>query len=174
MPYPKPTFPNGVWDGTTANPWRGKSTFVDPQQDDWNRIVAELQATQSVVLGVSLVGSPLHQAEASEPIAKGRIIAFTLDGRLRLAGTADSAVAGMAIEDIALGASGSYIRRGRVSAEDWSDIADTELLFAGATYFVGEAGRISESPPNAGYLIRAGQAQSPTAFDLDLGPSVRL
>jgi hypothetical protein len=170
----KPTFPNAVWDGTTANPWRGHSTFVDPQQDDWNRIVAELQETQRVVLGVSLVGSPLHQAEASEPIAKGRMVAFTLDGRLRLADSADSAIAGMTIEDIGLGAQGSYIRRGRVSALDWSDIAGTELLSAGATYFVSEAGRISETPPNTGYLIRAGQAQSPNDFDLDLGPSVRL
>ena len=173
MTVPKPTFPNAVWDGTTDNPWRN-SYDCDPNADDWNRIVVEVTATQQVLFDLSLLGSPLHEAEASEQIAKGRLVAFTLDGRLRLASSADSAIAGMSVQDIQPGASGSYIRRGRVSALNWTDITGTESLSAGATYFVGEAGRISETPPNSGYLIRAGQAQSPTDFDLDLGPSVRL
>jgi hypothetical protein len=173
MTVPKPTFPNAVWDGTTDNPWRN-SYDCDPNSDDWNRVVSELIETQRVVFDLSLLGSPLHEAVASEPIAKGRLVSLLTDGRLRLASSADSAIAGMSVEDIPAGASGSYIRRGRVSALDWTDIAGTELLSAGAAYFVGEAGRLSESPPNSGYLIRAGQAQSTTDFDLDLGPSVRL
>jgi hypothetical protein len=172
MPTGKPTFPNAVWDGSTANPWR-HSYSVAPQQDDWNRIVAELIETQRFIFNINL-GSPLNAAEAIEPISKGRLVRLNDDGRITLASAAYPSVAGMAIEDIGAGSLGSYIRRGRISAADWSDICGSVTLTAGATYFVVDEGRMSETAPQLGYIIRSGQAQTPTTFDLDLSPSVRL
>jgi hypothetical protein len=78
-----PTFPNAVWDGTTANSWRGHSHFVDPQQDDWNRIVAELIAIQNWLLngiGAFDIGTP-HGDGVSLVGTRGEIqvLTFRLD-----------------------------------------------------------------------------------------------
>ena len=49
--YVKPSFPEQVWDGTTLNNERdeGVNSDVDPDSRDWDRIAAEVIATQIAV-----------------------------------------------------------------------------------------------------------------------------
>lgn len=48
--YTKSQFPNEIWDGSSPNPWRAnRKEFVAPAAADWDRVVAEVIATQEVV-----------------------------------------------------------------------------------------------------------------------------
>lgn len=63
--YENTQFPAKVWDGDTINPWRrGRSDNIDPRAKDWDRIVAEVIATQetlkSLMEGGSDSGTPLQ------------------------------------------------------------------------------------------------------------------
>lgn len=55
--YTKPQFPGQIWDGDTNNPWRdGRGDSVTPDSKDWDRVVAEMIATQQVVKNLMEVG----------------------------------------------------------------------------------------------------------------------
>lgn len=50
MAYTPPVFPARVWDGDTPSPWRhGIQDFKQPDPHDWDKIVAEVIATQTEV-----------------------------------------------------------------------------------------------------------------------------
>ncbi len=55
--YTRPQFPNQVWDGDTESPWRtGQADIKAPDSFDWDRVVAEVIATQEVVKNLSQGG----------------------------------------------------------------------------------------------------------------------
>lgn len=169
-----PTFPNGVWDGTSANKWRlSRTDSVDPNQADWDRIVSEMISTQEVVLGLLNAGQVLSTL-ADEEIAVGQLVRLTTEGRLALASYDDPAITGMSLQDVAQGGSGSYLRRGVISLANWSQASGSVSLQPGSDYFLGANGLLSLTAPQSGFVIRVGQALSPTTFDLAIGQPVRL
>jgi len=55
--YVTPRFPGQIWDGDTNNPWRdGRSSSLTPNPKDWDRIVAEVIATQQQVKNLMETG----------------------------------------------------------------------------------------------------------------------
>ena len=58
MGYVRPKFPNEVWDGSTTNPERAEGVNADcyPNTQDWDRIAAEVIATQQKVLALESEG----------------------------------------------------------------------------------------------------------------------
>jgi hypothetical protein len=167
-------FPNRIWDGLTSNTWRSsRNDSIDPQQDDWDRIVAEVIATQEFVFGLTS-GSDLYRAVAAETIPMGRLVRVADDGRLNLASPDFPAVAGMAVESITNGLTGSYIRRGRAASADWTDVIGASTLSPGRDYFLIDDGKLSLNAPESGFVIRAGQAQSLTNYDFETSQPVRL
>jgi hypothetical protein len=47
MGYTAAQYPGRIWDGDTNNPWRtSRADNLDPETNDWDRVVAEVIATQ--------------------------------------------------------------------------------------------------------------------------------
>jgi len=58
MGYVRPKFPDEIWDGSTTNPERAEGVNADcyPNTQDWDRIAAEVIATQQKVLALESEG----------------------------------------------------------------------------------------------------------------------
>lgn len=67
----KPQFPTEIWDGDTDNPWRAnRSDNVDPDFHDWDRVVAEVIATQQRLTTIppsSMLFVDKHRSADYEP-----------------------------------------------------------------------------------------------------------
>ena len=73
MGYVRPKFPNEVWDGSTTNPERAEGVNADcyPNTQDWDRIAAEVIATQEKVLALESEGIQGGPGEQGPPGPQG-------------------------------------------------------------------------------------------------------
>ncbi len=81
MSSPNAQYPDQVWDGSTLNPQRvhGRTQSLDPNQDDWDRVVAEVIALQ-VYVDAGGSGSGEHDALTNlEWSAAGHVIDSNMD-----------------------------------------------------------------------------------------------
>lgn len=179
MGYASPSFPAQVWDGLSPNPVR-TSREVDHwcNQDDWDQLVAEMIAVQETILNTPDIAGveriSLYSAEADQEITGGKLIRVQTDGTVILATSTIGLVSGIALVTITTGQLLVYLRRGRINSNDWSVTTGSESLIPGYEYYLGLDGMMSETPPETGYLVSLGQAQSTTAFDLSIHQSIRL
>ena len=59
--YVTPSYPNEVWDGSSRNPERtARADYLEPSADDWDRVVAEVIATQEKVRNLETQGVDVH------------------------------------------------------------------------------------------------------------------
>lgn len=122
-----------------------------------------------------------YSAEADSPTKIGSPLYLTGVGHVDLA-QADAAgtvqVVGLALEVVAASFSCNYISEGSIERSNWSDVAGTATLSAGATYFLDQttAGRItSTAPTTAGqYVVRVGRAVNTTTLDIEIELPIRL
>lgn len=163
MSINNPHFPNKIWNGTTPS---RTSRLVDrsPDYEDWDQLVAEIVSAQQVVFSL-FSDAIVYSAEISEAIQVGQLIRLLPTGELAVASSQYGTITGIATSID--GTTGTYIRRGRISSEEWS-------LVPGGTYFLNHDGFITETAPITGYVINVGQAQSTTVFDFDVQQPVRL
>jgi len=179
MGYASPSFPAQVWDGLSSNPVR-TSREVDHwcNQDDWDQLVAEMIAVQETILNTPDIAGveriSLYSAEVSEEITGGKLIRIQTDGTAIIATSVTGIVSGIALVTVLTGQLMVYLRRGRIHSTDWSVTTGSTLLIPGSEYFLGLDGTMSVTPPETGYLVSLGQAQSTTEFDLSIRPSIRL
>lgn len=171
----KSSFPEYPWDGRTGNPWRGElqGDHLDPNQDDWNQIVAELIATQKFVVQLAAAVDK-YSAIATEDIFQGAIIRLLSNGGLTLADAGFVEVSGVALSAIPAGQLGDYARRGRIYAQDWTTITGEPDLTVGKTYFLRDLGTIHNEPAIAGFIIPVGQAQAAKVLDFTIGTPIRV
>ena len=73
MGYVRPKFPSEVWDGSTTNPERAEGVNADcyPNTQDWDRIAAEVIATQQKVLALESEGLQGAPGEQGPPGPQG-------------------------------------------------------------------------------------------------------
>ena len=59
--YVTSSYPNEVWDGSSRNPDRAaRADYLEPNADDWDRVVAEVIATQEKVHSLETEGVDVH------------------------------------------------------------------------------------------------------------------
>ena len=59
--YVTPSYPGEVWDGSSRNPDRtARADYLEPNADDWDRVVAEVIATQEKVHSLEAEGVDVH------------------------------------------------------------------------------------------------------------------
>lgn len=174
-----PKFPSMIWDGLSANPDRYERAVVaDPDARDWDRITAELIAVQNYLAG--LPTNPdgdlfsLYSNDAAETIVGGQWIIVQSDGELAIATSNDGKVSGLTVTGAVTGEEVVYMRQGRVVALDWTNTTGSSELVPGADYYLTTNGGMSVTAPTSGYVVKLGQAQSITNFDVDIKPSIKL
>lgn len=179
MGYASSKFPVQVWDGLSRNPLR-ISREVDQwcNQDDWDQLVAEIQATQEQILSTPSVDGveriSLFAAEVDEDIVSGQFIRIRADGKAVLASSNVGVVSGITLATALEGQTIIYLRRGRLNSTDWTVTTGGTLLSPGEDYFLSLNGTMSLTAPETGYLVNLGQAQSTTEFDLNAFQTIRL
>ena len=81
-------------------------------------------------------------------------------------------VVGLSLSDVVAGIGCSYVTEGQVERTDWTEVAGTVNLAAGATYFLNPstAGRITTvAPTTVGqYVVRVGRAIDSTTLDIEI------
>jgi hypothetical protein len=116
-----------------------------------------------------------HSAQADAQIKIGYPVYLKTSGHVAPAqanepGTAQ--VAGISISDTAPTFACKYITEGRVERTDWTEVAGTALLSAGATYFLDPliAGRITTTAPvsSGHYVVRVGRAVTSNTLDVEI------
>jgi len=116
-----------------------------------------------------------YSAEADSSTKIGSPLYLTGVGHVDLA-QADAAgtvqVVGLALEAVSTGFTCQYISEGSIERTDWTDVAGTVALSAGATYFLDTslAGRITSTAPTTGgqYVVRVGRAVNTTTLDIEI------
>lgn len=152
MGRPNASFPQSIWDGSTAS--REINDTRDPDPLDWDRIVSELIAVQQYTQTASFTGV------ASGTIHQHRCI--VVGDYLRHATSNDGVVHGFSLSSGGPGDTIEYITVGRVS-----------LTLPEGVYFLRDDGQISLTPPNTGYVVKIGTAL-PAAFDFRPLDSIRI
>lgn len=179
MAYQTPQFPNLVWDGLSGNPDRlDRSLNIDPDLHDYDRIAAELIAVQDYILQlpVSPDGGlfPIFSAETTETVTINQLVAIQPNGLLQLADSNSTILSGLALTSGNPGEQVFYITFGQLSSNDWTSVIGDINLEVGAYYYLRQSGSMSTVPPNSGFLVRVGQAQSLSAFNINIQTSIKL
>ena len=171
MGWVTPDFPNNIWDGLSPNTTRtSRSDNIDPNQQDWDQIVAELIATQQAIvdLGGGTSSDNIWTISAGEDLIFGTFVAIQPNGTLTKADSSvDPAVAGVALENKITGQLTDFLTQGKFINMSWN-------LIPGATYFLSTNGSMSITPPNTGWVIKLGKAMTPTGLDLNIQPPIKL
>lgn len=179
MGYVTPSFPNSLWNGLTPNPDRtNRAKNVDPNFDDYDVIAAELIAVQEFLLGTP-PGSDelfsLYSAPADMTISGGLLVRVQPSGKIILADSDTSGlVSGVTMTSGTVDNPIVYVRQGRIVSTDWSAATGSNTLIPGQEYFLTNNGQMNLIPPPTGYVVKLGQSQSETAFDLDIQPAIKL
>jgi hypothetical protein len=178
MSVNKPVFPGNVWDGTSP---RRDSRLTDagPEYEDHDQIVAEVISMQQYILNTQSSGA--YEAEVDTQVEIGTPIYLGVNGHINPAQAdtiAASRVAGVSLTATLPSFSGTYTTDGQVVRNDWTAITGTASLTPGADYFLDpdNLGRLTAVAPTAvgEFVVRVGKAQSPTVFDVEISPPIRL
>ena len=122
-----------------------------------------------------------YSAEADAAIAIGQPVYLKTSGHADLA-QADAAgragAIGFAITAAEASFAVDYVTEGKLTLADWTAIAGTAALVAGANYFLDAAsrGRITGAAPTAAgqYVVRLGRAASALTLDIEIEAPIRL
>ena len=116
-----------------------------------------------------------HSAQADGQIKIGYPVYLKTSGHVDPAQANDSAtaqVAGISISDTEATFACKYITEGRVERTDWTEVAGTALLSAGATYYLDPltAGRTATTAPvsSGHYVVRVGRAVTSNTLDVEI------
>ena len=116
-----------------------------------------------------------HSAQADGQIKIGYPVYLKTSGHVDPAQANDpgtAQVAGISISDTEATFACKYITEGRVQRTDWTEVAGTALLSAGATYFLDPlvAGRITTTAPvsSGHYVVRVGRAVTSSTLDVEI------
>jgi hypothetical protein len=116
-----------------------------------------------------------YEGEADVAILMGQPVYTKSNGHVDLA-QANAAgvcqVSGISQNSVGATYSCHYISEGEISQDDWTNIAGTISLTAGATYFLDPSlpGRITSTPPSmvGHYVVRVGRAVNATTLDIEI------
>lgn len=170
-----PTFPAIVWDGLSDNKQRAsRQDSINPNSEDWDRIVAELIATQDVLLRTPVI----QTGAVSESVTAGQPLVF--DGfALKLAqadSIANAQVVGLALGDASVQV--VFLPKGQLRLNDWTNVVGHTALEPYATYFLNasQAGTLTTTPPDqpGEVVVAVGRAVSEDTLDVSLDLSVEL
>jgi len=116
-----------------------------------------------------------YTAETDTAVRFGSPVYLKATGHADLAqanGQPQTQVVGLSINEVEPGFGCQYITEGKITREDWTEIAGTATLAPGATYFLDPSspGRITETAPtNSGqYVVRIGRATSTLVLDVEI------
>lgn len=113
-----------------------------------------------------------------ENIVQGTPVYLKATGNLGIAASMEEKfrVAGLMFQDTLSGTTGVYITQGKLELLDWTQITGTVTLVPGSQYFLHPIteGKLTDTPPVAGFLVPVGQAQSTTELNIELQQTVRL
>jgi hypothetical protein len=180
MGFVRPAFPEQVWDGLSANPTRiDRNVNDEPNSQDWDRIISELLAVQSYVLGLPTTPDgerfSLYSANASVAIVGGVWTVIKPDGKLEIANNEVTGnVSGLTLVGGSINDSVVYLRQGSITASDWTTATGAIQLTPGANYYLTNTGGMSKISPSQGFVVVLGQAQSLTTFDIDINVPIKL
>jgi hypothetical protein len=115
-------------------------------------------------------------AEADENILIGQPLYLKQNGHLGLASgneNARSRICGLALSNTLIGHACSYTSFGNVQRNDWSAICSDVLLKTSQTYYLdANLGKITNIPPETGYLVEIGEAVNNNAIALNIKQSI--
>lgn len=116
-----------------------------------------------------------NEAEADATIKIGYPLYLTGAGHVNPAQAdtvSTSQVVGISISDVSATETCKYLTEGRVARTDWTEVAGTTLLSAGATYFLDPsiAGHITTTAPTTvgQSVVRVGRAINTTTLDIEI------
>lgn len=141
--------------------------------DDWELILKDKLLPSRYIREEHLDARDAYTAEALQSIIAGSPVRVTSSG-LVIASVESGHPAGIAVEDADGGRECSYISRGFVFLDSWLEITGSVQLVTGKMYFLSQVGKLSTTPPDDGYLIPMGRAQSTHLLDVSIGPSIKL
>lgn len=125
-------------------------------------------------------GVTLENEESSAAVTKGMAVYLSSAGKCKKA-KADASgtmeVFGLVADDsITAGNSGLVQTAGQLQVADWTDVADGATLTAGAQYYASAAvaGKITSTPPTAGFIKPVGRAITTTTMQILIGQSIQL
>lgn len=126
--------------------------------------------------GSSLVNEEAGACLLGTPVYSSSGVGFK-KGNGNAVGTSD--LLGILFADIASGATGIVATSGEVTGTtaQWDAVTgQTGGLTAGASYFldVATAGKLTTTPPSTGFLVKVGQAISPTKFVVRVGQRIQM
>jgi hypothetical protein len=180
----KPQFPENIWDGLSDNPYRSsRNVNIDPTSDDYDRIAAELIATQEKVRELeSLMGATLALVNSTGDFLYFGTPVALHNGLLADADARDgqpNVVLGLVTDhQVSPGAAANVRRSGDLTgtSQQWSRVTMSGgALNPGASYYLSESpGKIAEEPPetSGSRIVLLGTAVSETEMSMliqDLG-----
>lgn len=156
------------------------NTNSEPPSADWDLLAAEGTQGPFGPQGPSGGADP-YEVEVDTQVEIGTPIYLGINGHANAA-QADSAatakVVGLSLSSTAPTFSCTYITDGQVIRSDWTDITGTASLTPGAYYFLDpdNLGQMTTTAPTTGgdFVLRLGQAQSTTVFDVEIQQPIRL
>jgi hypothetical protein len=162
------------WDGlsrTRPDP----TIYAAPDGDDWNMLMAWVQAVQQVQQG-----APILELIAGQNLLAGQ--PFYMASGLIWPSQADSEghanVCGFTTQDAGPNSPILVVTRGQVTRDDWTPIIGAEFLEPGAAYFLSPniAGMLTTVAPTTmgQFVVPLGKAVSPTTFDVNVEQPIGL
>ncbi len=122
-----------------------------------------------------------NEAETDSDTLLGQPVYITAAGHAELAqanGAGTVGAVGLAAENADAGASLQYLTEGKITRTDWTSVAGTATLSAGARYYLSAttAGRITVTAPTTvgQYVLKVGRAISTTVLDIEIDDSIKL
>lgn len=186
MPYSKPSFPTGLWDGTTEdNP--DITDNISPSGIMYDKIRAEVRSLESVLSGLTagdgltwtvsssgislaLSGSNgLKMVSNGDGIVVGNPVTTGTgtSGKAVKADKDDALFCGLAIEAADTDEEFEVVKSGMLTISDWTAIVGAATLTAGDVYYVSAtAGQLTTTAPDTAgdYVHVAGVAVSTTTL----------
>lgn len=107
---------------------------------------------------------------------KGMPVYVSGDNTVDLASAGSNYLAiGLANDDVFASTLGVYLTDGQITRSDWTPVVGSSALITGATYYLSlTTGRLTNTPPVTGSIIRIGTALSDTEIDLEISQPVLL
>jgi len=143
--------------------------------EDWEALLKELIPQLRMHRAGALDTTDAYVGTTNEDVPSAVfVLALSGDARLDLADVEVGKVCGISLGTYDSDESCKYVTRGFVFVESWYLATGSVQLVAGRTYFLRDRGKLSLVPPESGYVIPIGQAQTEYIFDVSIGTKIRL
>ncbi len=159
-----PTFPLSVWDGDSGNRDSNSGNQSGPDHRDWARAIAEIAATQRVVIE----NSNIYSNNADEIILIGQPV--ILNESIQLAKVDNPEVIGLSIVNCNINENCIYITQGKLTLPDWSNVNGVKELEPGKYYYLSvlEKGKLTVVAPDSNVIVGIGRAQNKDTLNVKL------